>query len=250
MGVWDSVKSGISGVFGGGGASNPLSGVFGWQGPAALPSSALSYIGGERANEQRTESAREQMRFQETMSNTAYQRAMRDMRAAGLNPILASRSPASTPGGAMPMIQDTITPAVQTGLQTMQTFSNTALQATQADLNAGEMMLKESQWQLNKVKEQITRNALPASEAVSKIAENVEAIVKSVDSVVGLSDGRAEKYRAMASDTLSEWMELAGRNGPKLIDAIKEKLGNLKRDTLEFIDKFTDYDTYKHMETR
>lgn len=70
----------------------------------ALLSGIGGYIGQKKANEANARAAKEQMEFQERMSNTAYQRGMDDMRAAGLNPILAGKlGGASSPGGAMPI---------------------------------------------------------------------------------------------------------------------------------------------------
>lgn len=115
----------------------------------ALIGGAASLIGGafsnsanasaqERAAAFNAKEAHEQRMWAQNQANTAWRRGVIDMKAAGINPMLAfSKGPAPMPTGSTASTQaaqyrDPITPAVQTMMSGLQTASQVAMNTANA----------------------------------------------------------------------------------------------------------------------
>lgn len=105
MGFWDSV-----GRIVGGGAGAEITNQITPSGMLMDIATGGSYSNSRAAaqiNQQNIEYAREYRDWSQMMSNSAYQRATKDMRAAGLNPMLAySQGGAGTPNASPPTLQN------------------------------------------------------------------------------------------------------------------------------------------------
>lgn len=160
----------------------------GWIETAAMLAGSLT--GNIMSNQANSAQAERQQNFQAKMSDTAYQRAVADMKAAGLNPMLAyGNGGASSPAGASAQMQNVIGPAISTALEKRRLDKEIDAVESQNTVNTETAKEKKTAQDLNKAmaatqatqQMQNIANAKAADLQIEKIKAEMPAIKAEVE---------------------------------------------------------------------
>ncbi|AXH77703.1 MAG: DNA pilot protein [Microviridae sp.] len=216
---------------------------FDWKGAigavAPIATGALNYIGQQNTNVANAEQAQKQMDFQASQTSTSYQRGVADMKAAGLNPMLAySQGGAASGSGA----QASMGNALGAGANSAQSAYLARQQMAQSDAQIGNINadtdLKSSTEDLQKQQrlESVSRTTnlgtqnekllkdIIGQDLQNTLAEGqMQALIQRASSAADLTRAEAssKKYGLTSDRIESEWQSKHGttyRNASRALE--------------------------------
>jgi hypothetical protein len=187
----------------------PLVAAAGLEAAASLGAGAMSAFGQHQANKQNVALTREQMAFQERMSNTAYSRAVQDLRAAGLNPLLAVGAQASSPGGSQARVEDVLGKSAAAALEARRFFKDLQQTDSQIDLNSATKAYYDS------LREKTDKDADKVQADTNKTREETKVVEQQV------ARGFANPINAIGSGIQKLWHGAKAVN-KRYTDAVNE----------------------------
>jgi acyl-CoA thioesterase FadM len=195
----------------------------------AIIAGGISAASKRATNRKQGQLAQDQMDYQGYMSNTSYQRAMEDMRRAGLNPMLAyQQGGASSPQGAMAQLQDPgsagvqgATSAYQAGMQGEKIQEEIPLIREEARKTTAEVDMTDAQTKQYSIMFHKTLADMDKTEVETRIAELKE---QGMTMDLAIQTIVTDMYKE------HEWLAMAQELGigpEKLIDMFGDTLGRV-----------------------
>ena len=187
----------------------------------SIVSGIASFFGAKQQANTAKDLSNQQMAFQERMSNTQFQRGTADLKAAGLNPILAAgNSGASTPQGSMAPAYDVITPAVSTARQSMRAKAEVDnLQEQNKNIQENNKLIQSQRFKTD-------MDAVLAGANVSNV--NAETTLKHAALAPALAEaskaGSAKEFYDSAVGKALVKLGLGGQSSAKALSPIGEVL--------------------------